>query len=182
MICLFLAEGFEEIEALTVVDLCRRAGLDITTVSITEETLVMGSHKIPVVADTVMSNVDWDSADVLVLPGGKLGTQNLASCDVLTSKLDAHVAAGKLACAICAAPALVLGARGLVDGKRACCYPGLENHLKGAEVTANNVTVDGNIVTSRGLGTSIDFALAIIEKLDSKEKADEIARSVVYKM
>ena len=182
MICLFLAEGFEEIEALTVVDLCRRAGLDITTVSITEETLVMGSHKIPVVADTVMSNVDWDSADVLVLPGGKLGTQNLASCDVLTSKLDAHVAAGKLACAICAAPALVLGERGLVDGKRACCYPGLENHLKGAEVTANNVTVDGNIVTSRGLGTSIDFALAIIEKLDSKEKADEIARSVVYKM
>ena len=181
MICLFLAEGFEEIEALTVVDLCRRAGLDITTVSITEETLVMGSHKIPVVADTVMSNVDWDSADVLVLPGGKLGTQNLASCDVLTSKLDAHVAAGKLACAICAAPALVLGERGLVDGKRACCYPGLENHLKGAEVTANNVTVDGNIVTSRGLGTSIDFALAIIEKLDSKEKADEIARSVVYK-
>ena len=182
MICLFLAEGFEEIEALTVVDLCRRTGLDIVTVSITEETLVMGSHKIPVVADTVMSNVDWDSADVLVLPGGKLGTQNLASCGVLTSKLDAHVAAGKLACAICAAPALVLGERGLVDGKRACCYPGLENHLKGAEVTANNVTVDENIVTSRGLGTSIDFALAIIEKLDSKEKADEIARSVVYKM
>ena len=181
MICLFLAEGFEEIEALTVVDLCRRAGLDIATVSISDDTLVMGSHKIPVVADTVLSKVDWDSAEVLVLPGGKLGTQNLASCDVLTSKLDAHVAAGKLACAICAAPALVFGERGLVDGKRACCYPGLENHLRGAEVTANNVTVDENIVTSRGLGTSIDFALAIIEKLDSKEKADEIARSVVYK-
>ncbi len=181
MTYVFLAEGFEEIEALTVVDLCRRAGLDVKTVSITADALVNGSHRIPVTADMVIDDVDWDAADMLVLPGGMPGTKNLAACDVLMRHVDERAASGRDIAAICAAPALLFGDRGLVNGKTATCYPGLEDHLKGANVTYDTIAVDGNVITSRGLGTAIDFALAIITRLTSAEKADEIAKSVVYK-
>ena len=179
MVYVFLAEGFEEIEALTVVDLGRRAGLDVQTVSITRDKTVTGARGIPVVADTVIKKADWDGADMLVLPGGMPGTRNLEACEELMAHVDEMSRSGRNVSAICAAPT-ILGHRGILNGRRACCYPGLEGQLTGAEVCADTVSEDGNIITSRGVGTAIDFALAIITKLVSKEKADEIAKSVVY--
>ncbi|MCR4595663.1 MAG: DJ-1/PfpI family protein [Lachnospiraceae bacterium] len=179
MVYVFLADGFEEIEALTVVDLGRRAGLDVQTVSITRDKTVTGARGIPVVTDTVIKKVDWEGADMLVLPGGMPGTRNLEACEELMAHVDDMAGSGRNVSAICAAPT-ILGHRGILNGRRACCYPGLEGQLTGAMVCADTVSVDGNIVTSRGVGTAIDFALAIITKLVSKEKADEIAKSVVY--
>lgn len=179
MVYVFLAEGFEEIEALTVVDLGRRAGLNVQTVSITRDKTVTGARGIPVNADTVIKKVDWAAADMLVLPGGMPGTKNLEACDELMTHVDEMARDGRNVSAICAAPT-ILGHRGILEGKRACCYPGLEGQLVGAAVCADTVSVDGNIITSRGVGTAIDFALAIITKLVSAEKADEIAKSVVY--
>ena len=180
MVYVFLAEGFEEIEALTVVDLGRRAGLDIRTVSVVSDRNVSGSHNIPVRADISIAEVDWNDAEMLVMPGGMPGTKNLAACDVLMQHVEARAKEGKRIAAICAAPALLFGDRGLTEGKTATCYPGMEDHLKGANVTYDTVAVDGNMITSRGLGTAIDFALAIITELISADKAAEIARSVVY--
>lgn len=179
MVYVFLAEGFEEIEALTVVDLGRRAGLDVQTVSVTGDTTVTGARGIPVIADTVIGKADWDAADMLILPGGMPGTKNLEACEELMTHVDEMSHSGRNVSAICAAPT-ILGHRGILNGRRACCYPGLEDQLAGAQVSTDTVSVDGNIITSRGVGTAIDFALAVITKLISREKADEIARSVVY--
>ncbi len=181
MVYIFLAEGFEEIEALTVVDLGRRAGLDIKMVSVTRDKSVTGSHGITVEADLTIGKVDWDAAEMLVLPGGKPGTGNLEACEELMTHVGEMSHSGRNVSAICAAPT-ILGHRGILKGKKACCYPGLEAQLDGASVTASSVTVDGNIITSRGLGTAIDFTLAIITRLISADKADEIARSVVYRI
>ena len=180
MVYVFLAEGFEEIEALTVVDLGRRAGLDVQTVSITRDKTVTGARGIPVNTDTVLKKVEWERADMLVLPGGMPGTRNLEACDELMSHVDEMAHSGRRVSAICAAPT-ILGHRGILEGKRACCYPGLEGQLTGAAVCADSVSVDGNIITSRGVGTAIDFALAIITELISADKADEIAGAVVYR-
>lgn len=177
---IFLADGHEEIEALTVVDLLRRAGIDIETVSITGNKCVTGSHGITTTADELFEDIDCDAADMLVLPGGMPGTRNLEAYEPLMSKIDEFAENGRNISAICAAPT-VFGHRNLLNGKKACCYPGMEDGLLGADVSYEPVTVCGNIITSRGLGTAIDFALAIIEKLDSKEKAEQIAKSVVYR-
>ena len=179
-ILVFLADGFEEIEGLTVVDLCRRAGIDVTTVSITDKAEVVGSHSIALKTDTTIDAADFSSADMIVLPGGMPGTKHLEACDRLMSQVDAFIADGKKVAAICAAPT-VLGHRGLLKGKKACCYPGMEGELTGAEVSYDAVSVAGNIITSRGLGTAIPFALAIIEALTDKATADRISKSVVFK-
>lgn len=159
-IAIFLANGFEEIEGLTVVDICRRCGLTIDMVSITEEKQVMGSHKIPVTADMTLSQVNFEEYDCLVLPGGGQGTKNLEACEPLMQQIDAFYASGKYIAAICAAPS-IFGHRGILKGKRACAYPCFEDHLEGAAVTAGPVEVNGNVITSRGMGTSIPFGLAI---------------------
>lgn len=176
---IFLADGHEEIEALTVVDLARRAGIDIVTVSIKSERMVTGSHKIPIMADVCFDEIDCSEADMLILPGGMPGTKNLEAYEPLMAQIDAFAAAGKNISAICAAPT-VFGHRGLLKGVKACCYPGMEGDLTGADVTFDTVAVDGNIITSRGMGCAIDFALAIIAKLIDSETADRIAKSVVY--
>ncbi len=180
-VLIFLADGFEEIEGLTVVDLLRRAGIDITTVSITDKPRVTGSHKISLDTDTILNDVSFDVADMLVLPGGMPGTRNLEACDRLMSEVDrfAGNSAKKIA-AICAAPT-IFGHRGLLHGKKACCYPGKEGDLTGAKVSFDEVSVDGNIITSRGLGTAIPFSLAIIEALTDKATADKIGKAVVYR-
>lgn len=180
MIFLFLSDGHEEIEALTVVDMVRRAGLEIETVSITGLSEVTGSHKITTIADRVLADVDWNDADMLVLPGGMPGTLNLGACDDLMSHVDAFAESGKMIAAICAAPTL-FGQRGLLKGKKACCYPGMEDKLIGADVTYDKVAVDGNIITSRGMGTAIEFSLAIIEHYSGKEAADKLASTIVYR-
>lgn len=175
----FLADGFEEIEALTVVDLLRRAQLEVMTVSIKEETQVMGSHRIPVIADAVFSQTDCSDGDLLFLPGGAVGTQNLGNCQPLLELVKTYAAQGKKVAAICAAPT-ILAKLGLLDGRRATCYPSMMEELAGAKKTTDPVAVDGNITTSRGLGTAIDFALELIAQLLSPEKAKEIAESIVY--
>lgn len=176
---IFLAEGFEEIEALTVADICRRSGLDVQLVSVSEESWVSGSHHIAVQADRLFSRVDFSEIDMLVLPGGMPGTKNLEAHEGLMAQVDAFHSAGKYIAAICAAPS-ILGHRGILEGKRACAYPGFESHLKGAVVTKGPVEISGHVITSRGMGTAIDFALAIVGIFCGKEKAEELAASVVY--
>ncbi len=178
-LAIFLADGFEEIEALTVVDLCRRAGLSITTVSIQDRLMVDGSHGIRVEADVLLQDLDFSRFEMLILPGGKKGTQNLEACKELMGQVDAFYQSGKHVAAICAAPS-ILGHRGILEGHRAVCYPGFEEQLKGAEVLDVPAVTDGTVITGRGMGCSIPFGLAIIAACRGQEKADEIARQVVY--
>lgn len=178
-LAIFLAEGFEEIEGLTVVDLCRRAGLSITTAAIDSSLMVKGSHGIRVEADTLLEKLDFDEMDMLILPGGKLGTQNLEGCGPLMEKLDAFFKGGKCVAAICAAPT-ILGHRGILEGKTACCYPGLEDQLRGANVVYEPAVTDRNVITGRGMGCSVPFALKIIEVCCGQEKAEQIAKQVVF--
>lgn len=179
-VCIFLAEGFEEVEALTPVDLLRRAGIEVATVSMNETKEVTGRSQITVVADVLWADSQADTADMLVLPGGQPGVKNLGAHAELTALLKKYAEEGKLLAAICAAPT-IFGGLGLLKGKDATCYPGLEDQLLGANaLTDKRVITDGNITTSRGAGTSIPFALRIIEILKSKEDADKVAAGIVY--
>ncbi|MBQ8527935.1 MAG: DJ-1/PfpI family protein [Lachnospiraceae bacterium] len=178
-ICVFLAEGMEEIEALTVVDICRRAQIDTKTVSITDELAVTGSHGIKVEADMVLSEVDFDALDMIVLPGGMPGTVNLEACGPLMQKVEEFDKLGKYIAAICAAPS-IFGHKGILEGKNACCYPSFEEHLKGAVVSRNPVEVSGHVITSRGMGTAIEFALAITACIKGQQCADEIAKAIIF--
>lgn len=177
---IFLATSFEEVEALTVVDLLRRAKVEIDMVSITGEKTVTGSHGIAVGADKLIEEVDFAEADALILPGGMPGTRNLQNHALLNEELKKANEAGKLVCAICAAP-LVLGGNHILEGKKASCYPGFEEELLGAKVSYDPVSHDGNVITSRGLGTAIAFASEIIATLCSEEEAKSIEESVIYK-
>ena len=176
----FLAEGFEESEAVVPIDLLRRARVEVVTVSITEEPVVVSSHGLPITADTTISTLT-DPADAIFLPGGLKGTNNLKASEAVADQIRAHLDAGKYLSAICAAPT-VYGLMGILEGKKATCYPGKEADLLGAEWTGavQTVAVDGQFITSRGMGTSIDFGLKMIEILVSEEKAQEIANQVLY--
>ncbi|MCI8308459.1 MAG: DJ-1/PfpI family protein [Lachnospiraceae bacterium] len=178
-ITVFIADGTEEIEALTVVDLARRAGIEVDTVSVNDSTTVTGSHNIKIILDAVIGQVAWDAVDMIVLPGGKVGVDNLKACTKLTDKLQEFARDGKPLAAVCAAPS-ILGGLGLLDGKKATCYPGFEDKLTGAEYVKEPVVKDGNIITSRGLGTSIQFAAAIIEYLVGKDTADKVLNQIIY--
>lgn len=175
-----MAEGFEEIEALTVVDVCRRGGLAVDVVSVTGSPEVTGSHGIAVKADKVFEQAEFDGYDALVLPGGMPGTKNLEAHEGLMGWVDAFYEQGKCVAAICAAPS-VLGHRGILKGRRACCYPGFEDHLEGASVTTESVEVSGHVITSRGMGTAIEFGLAILSVFCGREKAEELAKAIVYR-
>lgn len=178
-VCVFLADGFEEIEGLTVVDILRRAGVDTEMVSVTEERMVMGSHKIPIQADVCFKDADFSGTELLVLPGGMPGTLNLGACKELTKLLVQFHESGKKVAAICAAPS-VLGDLGILKGKKAACYPGFESRLTGAEVVLDRVAQDGNVTTSRGMGTAIPFALSLVAQLVSEEKALELKDGIIY--
>ncbi len=180
MVYTFLADGFEEIEALTPVDLLRRAGVDVVTVSIyPDRKNVTGARRIEVCADITIDDVDMSQADILFLPGGMPGTVNLLECKRLMDLVDEQNSANKRIAAICAAPARILGSKGLVKGRRATCYPGMEELLEGATAVSDSVVTDGNITTSRGLGTAVDLACELISIMCGQEKADEIRKSVV---
>lgn len=178
-IAVFLAEGFEEIEALTVVDICRRCGLDVEMVSIAEDKKVKGSHGIQVEADSTFAQADFGVYDMLVLPGGMPGTRNLEAHQELMDQVSAFYAAGKYIAAICAAPS-IFGHKGILKGRKACSYPGFESHLEGAEVTLGPVEISDHVITSRGMGTAIDFALAIAGVFCGEQKAEEMAQAIVY--
>ena len=179
MVYVFLAEGFEEIDALTVVDLGRRAGLDVQTVSVSGDRNVTGARGIPVVADKTLAETDWDAADMLVLPGGMPGTLNLKACAKLSETLLKADAEGKVIAAICAAPS-VLGGLGLLKGKKAVCFPGFENALEGAKVVKASVCRDGRIITAKGMGAAFEFAFALTELLFGPDTATELKKGVQY--
>ncbi len=176
---IFFATGYEEIEALTVVDILRRAGEEITMVSVTDERSVTSSHGVEVTMDKVLSEVNFDETDVIVLPGGMPGTKNLEACAALMEQVDAFVQAGKTVAAVCAAPS-ILGHRGHLNGKKACSFPDMESQLEGAEVLREPAVIDGNIITGRGMGAAIPFGLAILEKLQGKEAAEAMGKKIVY--
>lgn len=159
---LFLADGFETVEALAPVDVMRRAGLQVVTVSIMENRNVVSAHGITVMADTMFGECDFTDADALVLPGGSEGTENLSAYEPLRAELSRVCAEGNLVAAICAAP-MVFGRMGLLNGRRTTCYPGCEVELNGAEYTANAIEKDENIITACGPGLSFDFGFAIVE-------------------
>ena len=179
-VAVFFAEGYEEIEALAVVDICRRGGVLTDMVSITEDRAVKGAHGIEVKMDKTFSEMDFDGYDMLVLPGGSLGTKNLEAHEGLMAQIDAFYAAGKYIGAICAAPS-IFGHRGILKGRKACSYPSFESHLEGATVTAGPVEISDTVITSRGMGTAIDFGLTILGLFNSVEKAEELAKTIVYR-
>ena len=174
----FFADGFEEVEALTSVDVLRRAGANALMVSVNGEKTVKGAHGISLCCDASIHEVDFAKADLLLLPGGMPGASNLAASETLNGQLQAFAAEGKLLAAICAAPR-VLGKCGLLHGKKATCYPGFESYLEGAEVTGAMVQQDGNIVTGKGPAAALEFALKVAENLVGKAKADEVAAGML---
>ncbi|MDO5135736.1 MAG: DJ-1/PfpI family protein [Eubacteriales bacterium] len=177
---IFLADGFEDIEGLTVVDLMRRAGIGITTVSIKETREVTTSHGISLLADGCFSQMDFSDGDMLVLPGGMPGTKYLGEYEPLKELLKSFYNKGGKIAAICAAPT-VFADLGFLKGRRATAYPSCMGGLKDAIPSEEAVVVDGNVTTSRGLGTAIDFSLSLIGQLLGEEKAKEIGASIVYR-
>lgn len=175
----FLANGFEEIEALTVVDMLRRAKIETVTVSVEKSKTVVGSHEIPVIADVKFSETDFSDGSMAVLPGGLAGTNGLKAHKGLAGLLLEYNAKKKMIAAICAAPS-VLGGLGILRERHATCYPGFENQLTGAVALKDAVVRDGNIITSRGMGTAIDFSAAIIEVLADEETATELLGKIMY--
>ena len=175
----FLADGFEECEGLIVVDILRRAGVDTIMASVMEGLQIDSSRHIIVQADAMAGDIDFDTVDLVVLPGGRLGTENLGASELVTEKLR-EFAADKHAAAICAAPSL-LASLGMLEGKKATCHPDFEGQMKGAVLTGESVAVDGNIITGQGLGASFDFAFELVKILVGEEKAEQIKKSICYR-
>lgn len=180
-LAVFFAEGYEEIEALTVVDICRRCGITADMVSVYGEKHVTSSHGVTVEMDKTFDQVDFQEYNMLVLPGGMPGTKNLEVHQGLMEQIDAFYRDGKYIAAICAAPS-IFGHRGILKGRNACSYPSFESHLEGARVTAGPVEISDHVITSRGMGTAIDFGLAIAGVLCGEEKAREMAKTIVYRV
>lgn len=179
MVYIFLANGFEEIEALCVLDFLRRASIDTQTVGIGEKTIT-GSHKIPVVCDITDGELNGNETfDMIILPGGLPGATNLDKSPVVDHFVNRAIKEDKFISAICAAP-FILGKRGILNGKRATCYPGFENELIGAELVKNGCVRDGKIITACAMGKSHDFALEIVEALSDKETRQKLKEAVFY--
>ena len=176
---LFLADGFEEIEALATVDVLRRAGVQVTTVSINPTELVIGAHGIPVMADVLFEQAQYADADMLILPGGMPGAANLDAHEGLRRLITAHAEAGKWLAAICAAP-MVYGHMGLLSGRKATCYPGFEGELDGAAYTAAPVEKDGNIITGKGPAVVLPFAYTLAEVLVGEEIVAQVKAGMLY--
>lgn len=178
-IYLFLATGFEEVEALGIVDACRRGGLTLKTVSVTGNLLVESSHGVKIQADALFEDCSFDDADMLVLPGGMPGSTNLKEHEDLRNVILKHYEAGKPLAAICAAP-MVYGSLGLLKGKKATCYPGFDKYLEGAEYTGKLVEHDGQFFTGKGAGAAFALGFAIVEHFCGKEVVENVKNGVVY--
>lgn len=177
MIYAFLAKGFEEVEAIAAIDVIRRAEIEICTVGIGSK-IVCGSHNIPVFCDLDETEVKIeDNVDGILLPGGMPGTLNLEANITVNDFIDYCYDNGKLICAICAAPS-ILGHKGLLEGKKAICFPGFEAELKGAVISSDYVAVDNNIITAKGMGSAVDFGIAISKKFIGEEKAQKLKASL----
>lgn len=177
-ICIFLAEGFEEMEAMFPLDIMRRGGLNVKTVSVTGNKTVVSSHRVPVVADELIENLSEEDIEMIVLPGGMPGATNLDAHAGLDKLIRSFAAAGKPMAAICAAP-LVYGKRGLLKGKKATCYPGFDQYLEGAEYTGNMVEITDNFILGKGPGAAPAFGFAILEKIAGAEKVQEVKKGML---
>lgn len=182
----FLADGFEECEGLITVDILRRAGVETLMASAMDGLQIDSSRHIKVQADVMAADVDYDSVDLIVLPGGRLGTENLGANATVAEQCRAFAAKGKectpakYLAAICAAPSL-LAALGLLEGKRATCHPDFEGVMRGAELTGESVVTDGNIITGQGLGASFDFSFELVRILAGEETVQQIKKAICCK-
>lgn len=176
----FLATGFEDIEALIPLDIMRRAGVDFKTVSITGDLYVESAHGISIKADMLIEDADMSDADLIMLPGGLPGATNLNAHNGVKKAIIEQNARGKMIGAICAAP-MVLGGIGLLQGRRATCYPGFEKYLEGAEYTHELCTVDGNITTGEGPAAALPYAYTLLAALTDRQTADQVAEGMMYK-
>ncbi len=172
------ADGFEEIEAITPVDVLRRGGCEVTMVSVTGNKLVKGAHGIIFTTDKLFEEVNYNDVDMIILPGGMPGAKNLDNHAGLKAKIVEVNQKGKLVTAICAAP-MVLGHLGLLKGKKATCFPGFESDLIGTNSTGKSVEIDGKIITGKGSGVATKFALTLLEALEGKQKADEVKKQMM---
>ncbi len=177
MVYTFLADGFEEIEALSVVDILRRAEIEVKIISVDDNKQVTGAHGIKVVADDIIG--DLTDGELLFLPGGMPGVTNLEASKNVMSVIRDYLSKGKYIAAICAAPS-ILGKMGILQGKKAVCYPGFEKYLDGAEVLTDKVVIDANIITSRGAGTASDLGFAIVSLLKDNETAKKLKTGMIY--
>lgn len=173
----FFADGFEEIEAFTLVDVLRRAGLDVEMISVTPDEIVTGAHDVPVLCDKNIVNCDFFDAELIVLPGGMPGAATLEKCDDLRRLILHFAQQNKPIAAICAAP-MILGKLGLLKGKKVTCYPGFEQYLDCAEYTGALVERDGNIITGSSPAAAMEFALTIVDLLRGKEKVEELKEAM----
>lgn len=178
MVYVHLATGFEEVEALTVVDILRRANIDVQSVSIMGEKTVEGAHGINVEADILFEEADYESCEMIVLPGGMPGATNLEAHEGLMKNIVEFAQGQKKLAAICAAP-LALGTAGVIEGKKATIYPGMEERLKGATPTGDRVTIDGDVITGMGPAFAMDFALAIVGELKGTAMKDKVAAGLL---
>lgn len=178
---IFLADGFEEVEALSTYDMLFRAGIPVSLVSINPDTTVTSSHRVTIAADTTIDQLSFDDLDMIILPGGIPGTPNLEACETLTTQIKAFAAAGKPIAAICAAPS-IFAHLGLLAGKRATCNPSKDKDLDegGAIRLSDPVVVDGNIITSRAAGTAIPFGLTIVAHYLGREAAEDIRKNILF--
>ena len=178
MVTVFLAEGFEEIEAVTPIDVLRRAGIEVRTCSISEDRTVLGAHGIPFTADLTFSQLSSEE-EVILLPGGMPGTLHLKQFEPLQKRILSHAEKGGILAAICAAPT-VFGALGLLKKEKATCYPGMEAELFCKEALPEEVVVSGKFVTGRGAGTAFAFALRLVRLLKDEKTASDLARAMCF--
>ncbi len=176
---LFLSDGFEEVEAITPLDMLRRAGAEVVSVSINTTKEVIGAHNIKVFADEVVEKVDCSDADMIILPGGYPGYENLAKCKKVIDIIEFCDKNDRLIAAICGAPAAVLGANGYLKDKCATCYPSMEDELCAKRLGGGAVCVDGNYITSKSAGTAMAFAIVLVEKLLGESAANNLKKSIV---
>lgn len=180
MVYVYIAEGFEEVEALTIVDILRRANIEVETVSITGESFVVGTHGIKIETDIIYEETDHESCEMIVLPGGLPGADYLAEHEGLANHIKCFSDNDdKKLAAICAAPQ-VFGKCGILNGRKATIYPGMEDYLNGGEPTDENVSVDGNIITGMGPALAMEFALRLVEEIKGKSVADDVAEGLLY--
>lgn len=177
MIYVILADGFEEVEAIEPIDIMRRAGLEVTTVSLKDRT-VTGAHGIPVIADVTINEIKPEKMDLLMLPGGA-GHELLDASNEVHGLLNYALTNGKYIAAICAAPS-ILGKKMMLEGKKATCFPGFEKYLYGAEIVSDKAVIDGKFITARGAGAAGDFGFAIVELLADRETADSLRKTMQY--
>lgn len=177
-VAVLLADGFEEIEALTSIDVLRRAGFNTKTLAL-KDVKVTGANNVAIEADTLLSDEVASEFDLLVLPGGLPGAEHLRDDVRVMDMLARHYKAGKHVAAICAAP-IALAKAGILEGKKATCYPGFEEQLTGANTVEDRVVVDGKVITSKGPGTSLEFALTLVKELKGQEARDELAAGMIF--